>query len=67
MYTNNPYLIDLGQGLSAMVGLPTIDTWETKKRPKNAKRGTFGFNSETYSLEYWDGTDWYAAAMYSDK
>lgn len=63
MQTNNPYLIEIGQGLSFMAGLPTIETWDTKNRPKNAKRGTFGFNLDTTSLEYWNGSDWYTAKM----
>jgi hypothetical protein len=63
MPKNSPVLIDLGQGLSVMAGLPTIGSWNTDDRPKNAKRGTFGFNSQTNNLEYWDGTVWLAAPM----
>lgn len=63
MPKNLPPLIDIGQGLSIMSGLPTIGSWDTKSRPKNARRGTFGFNFQTKALEYWDGTDWYAVAM----
>ena len=63
MAKNQPLLIDIGQGLSLMIGLPTIASWQTKNRPKHAKRGTFGFNLDTKSLEYNDGTDWYSAKM----
>lgn len=63
MGQNHPLLIDIGQGLSLMVGLPTIDSWNTSERPKKARRGTFGYNIDTKSLEYWDGTDWFSAPM----
>lgn len=56
-------LIDIGQGLSLMLGLPTAVTWKTKERPKDPKQGTFGFNSQTGNLEYWDGKSWYGASM----
>lgn len=56
-------LMDIGQGLSLMLGLPRVDSWDTSGRPKNAKTGTFGFNSQTKSLEYFDGTDWFSAKM----
>lgn len=63
MAKNQPLLIDIGQGLSLMIGLPTIASWKTKDRPKTPKRGTFGFNIDTKSLEYFDGKDWYSAKM----
>ncbi len=63
MDKNSQILVDIGQGLSIVAGLLTISSWNTAGRPKNAKRGTFGFNSQTSSLEYWDGTDWLAAPM----
>ena len=63
MPKNSPLLVDIGQGLSVMVGLPTIDSWDSAGRPKKAKRGTFGFNIETNSLEYWNGSFWLEAPM----
>lgn len=66
MPKNQPILVDIGQGLSLMMGLPTLTSWETKTRPKNVKRGTFGFNLSTQSLEYWDGEGWLAANMISE-
>lgn len=63
MEKNAPLLVEIGQGLSILLGLPTLASWDIKERPKNAKRGTFGFNTETKSLEYWDGTSWFAAVM----
>ncbi len=56
-------LMDLGQGFSLALGLPTISAWETKDRPKKPKRGLFGFNSQTNSLEYYNGSFWFEAAM----
>jgi hypothetical protein len=55
--------MDIGQGLSLMLGLPRINSWKTISRPKKPKRGTFGFNSKTNSLEYFDGSDWFSASM----
>lgn len=66
MPKNPPLLIDIGQGLSIMLGLPTIDSWDTAGRPKNAKMGTFGFNFQTNHLEYWDGSAWFQASMNED-
>lgn len=63
MGKNSPLMIEIGQGLSLMIGIPTISSWNTAERPKNAKRGTFGFNNETHSLEFWDGNNWYGAAL----
>lgn len=59
----SPLFIDLGQGLSMMLGLPTIASWKTSERPKKPKPGTFGFNEQTNSLEYWDGTSWFSATL----
>ena len=63
MASNSSLLIDIGQGLSLMIGLPRINSWKTPERPEKAKRGTFGFNQETNNLEYWDGSSWFAASL----
>lgn len=63
MATTRPILIDIGQGMSLMIGQPLIASWKTDERPQNAKRGTFGFNAETNSLEYSDGSSWYSASL----
>lgn len=63
MPKGSPLIVEIGQGISLMVGMPTISSWKTGTRPKKAKRGTFGFNIETNSLEYCDGTDWYEAPL----
>ena len=63
MPKNSPLFIDIGPGLSMMVGLPKISTWDKKSRPKKPEKGTLGFNSEKKQLEYWDGTGWFAASM----
>jgi hypothetical protein len=55
--------MDIGQGLSLMLGLPRMASWNTRGRPRKAKRGTFGFNSKTHSLEYFNGSYWLAAPM----
>jgi hypothetical protein len=63
MDNNAPLLMNIGQGMSLMLGLPKLSSWSTDDRPKDAKRGTFGFNQETNSLEYFDGSSWLAAPM----
>jgi hypothetical protein len=63
MTKNSQLLVDIGQGLSLAIGLPLIASWKTNSRPKNAKRGTFGFNQDTNSLEYWTGDTWYRVQM----
>jgi len=63
MPKKNTVLLDIGQGLSLMLGMPSIYTWKTRERPKDAKRGMIGFNTETSSLECFDGEDWYTALM----
>lgn len=63
MAKNSQLLLEIGEGLSIMIGLPTIATWQTRERPQNASRGTFGFNTQTNSLEYWDGSSWLATSM----
>lgn len=65
MAKNSQILLDIGQGLTLAIGLPTLATWDKKSRPKDAKRGTFGFNAETSCLEYFDGEDWFQAQMKS--
>lgn len=63
MARNSPIFINIGPGLYMLIGLPTITVWKTANRPKKAKKGTFGFNFQTNSLEYWDGNFWFAAVM----
>jgi hypothetical protein len=63
MAKSHPLLVDIGEGLSLMIGLPTLSSWNVEDRPKNAKRGTFGFNSQTGNLEYWDGSAWYETPL----
>ncbi len=60
---NSSTYIEIGGGLSVMVGLPRIATWNTNGRPKKPEVGTLGFNTEIQSLEMWDGIAWYVVAM----
>ena len=60
---NSPIFIDIGQGLSVMAGMPTITYWAAHSRPKNPRKGTFGFNSDTNSLECWSGSIWLTASL----
>lgn len=66
MQKNSSIFIDIGQGLSLMAGLPRIASWDNSGRPKTAKAGTFGYNTETNRLEYYDGESWLAAEMSED-
>lgn len=63
MANTQPLFIEIGEGLSLMLGLPTIATWNKKTRPKKPKEGTIGFNIETNNLEYWNGTFWLESLM----
>ena len=63
MPRSKPLFIELGDGISLKIGLPTISSWNTRSRPKKPKAGTLGFNQKTNSLEYWDGKSWFAASM----
>ena len=65
MAKNTQLLVDIGQAFALAIGLPTLASWGIGSRPKNAKRGTFGFNTETNALEYFDGEVWFKAAMKS--
>lgn len=59
----SPLFIKVGPGISMMIGLPTVPTWDSESRPKKAGAGTLGFNTETNTLEYWSGTDWFSAKL----
>ncbi len=63
MPKNSQVLVDIGQGLFLMLGFPRIATWKTEDRPTKVKAGTFGFNTQTSNLEYWDGTEWLGSVM----
>ena len=63
MSKNSQLLVDLGPGLSLMLGLPRIEFWDTDTRPQKPKRGLIGFNTQTSSLEYYDGSDWLGATL----
>ena len=63
MPRSKPLTIKVADGLSIMLGLPTIPSWNLQSRPKKPKNGTIGFNTQTSNLEYWDGKSWFAAAM----
>jgi len=55
--------MNIGPGLYMMLGLPTITFWTTNDRPKNAVKGIIGFNQQTKSLEYFNGSNWFSAKM----
>lgn len=63
MPSSQPILMDIGKGVSIMIGLPTIASWDTLNRPKKTKAGTIGFNVQTSKLEYWNGSYWFEALM----
>ena len=67
MSKNSPLFIDVGQGMSLPVGLPTVSCWETLKRPKKPTKGTIGLNTQTNSLEFWNGTSWLVASLELEK
>ena len=40
-----------------------IPSWNTPGRPKKSKPGTVGFNLQTNSLEFWNGSFWLKLPM----
>lgn len=60
---NAPLYIDIGGGLSSIVGIPRIPTWNTLGRPVKPKRGTYGLNTETKRLEVWNGSFWFSTIL----
>ena len=65
MPSNQRLFLDIGQGLSMVIGVPQFASWKSTERPSKPKTGTFGFNKQTNNLEIWNGTDWLAAPMNS--
>ncbi|OGM58492.1 hypothetical protein A3A75_00805 [Candidatus Woesebacteria bacterium RIFCSPLOWO2_01_FULL_39_10] len=63
MSKNSQLLVDLGQGLSMMIGLPRIASWDNQSRPKKPKKGMFGFNLKSNSLEFFNGSYWLEAPL----
>ncbi|HCS79135.1 TPA: hypothetical protein DIV55_05345 [Patescibacteria group bacterium] len=60
---NTPRYLSIGGGLSIMLGLGRIATWNTSGRPANPKRGTIGLNTELKRLEIWNGSFWYGVSL----
>jgi len=50
-------------GVSAPLVQQTIPSWNTLGRPKKPKEATIGFNLETLSLDYWNGSAWLTLKM----
>ena len=63
MANRGPFLVDIGPGLSMMIGLPKITSWNTAGRPQEAKTGTIGFNFQTSNLEYFSRSRWLKLRM----
>lgn len=63
MSINKQLLIDIGDNLYLPIGLPTISSWNNKRKPKKPAMGTLGYNTQTNSLEYFDGSYWYEGPM----
>lgn len=63
MTKNSPLFIDIGQGMSVPVGQLTVSCWSNLNRPNNPTKGTFGFNTDTNSLEIWNGIEWFATPL----
>lgn len=60
---NRSLAMDIGQGMSLLLGIPKLSYWKTSDRPKNAKQGTLGFNTQTNSVEYYNGSYWLATKL----
>ncbi len=64
---HQPTYVEIGKGVSVLVGLPTIASWISNTRPQSPKTGTLGYNPETNSLEFWDGASWYTVQLRETK
>lgn len=62
-FIKSTFLIDIGQDQYMVLGQPKVATWKTDERPAKARQGTFGFNIQTMSLEYYNGSYWLTVAM----
>ncbi|QQG47682.1 MAG: hypothetical protein HY044_01170 [Candidatus Woesebacteria bacterium] len=51
------------QQLFGPIEQKVIPSWNIAGRPKNVKKGTFGFNFQTNHLEYWNGSAWLKLPM----
>ena len=67
MPANRQLFMNVGPGLSMALGLPRISSWQSSSRPTTPKAGTIGFNTQTYNLEYFDGSSWMGAELQETK
>lgn len=59
-YSNNdPYYVDIGGGLSAMLDKNKVPYWNTANRPSSPVKGMVGYNVTTESLEVYNGSAWF--------
>lgn len=57
-WKNQPFYLDIGDGLSIMLGAPRMAIWGTNGRPQIPRTGEYGINDELGQLEVWDGSQW---------
>lgn len=55
-FKNQPFYLDIGQGLSMMLGAPRLAVWGTNGRPQNPRLGEVGINDELGQIEVWIGS-----------
>lgn len=55
--------MEVGNGLSTLVGNLKIPSWNNAGRPANPSPGTFGSNFQTNNLEFWNGYAWMSSPM----
>jgi hypothetical protein len=66
VFYKNPQIVSrriTRRRLSIGIGEKRIPSWNTSGRPRKPKPGLFGFNIQTESLEYWDGSKWLVLPM----
>jgi len=62
-HKNAPLFMDIGNGLSTLIGNPRIPSWNNAGRPANPRAGTFGYNFQTNKLEFFNGNNWMVVPM----
>jgi len=63
MGNRSSFVLDIGKGISIALGTPKISTWDFRTRPKKVNSGVIGLNTQTNTIELFDGKKWLVAFM----
>lgn len=57
-FPNAELYLDIGSGLSMRLGGPRMPMWNTAGRPAAPLDGIYGLNTDTNTIEAWNGSSW---------